>query len=102
MHSPTGENMTITTANGTRFSFDSLQLASAWRSNLTVIMRTLRNGIETSLGIFILNPNMRIACSFCTDTDTITFVPQGGVPRFNTTQNGTQFMVDNLCISFGR
>ena len=39
MHNPTGEMINITTANGSRFSYDSIRITSAWRDSLNVTVR---------------------------------------------------------------
>jgi hypothetical protein len=103
-HNPTGDNITITTANGTRFSFNSVRFTSAWRDSLSLTMKTIRAGSTTSVGVYTLQVSTKytIACSFCTNIDTITIASSGGTPHANYTQNGTQFIIDSLCISFGQ
>jgi len=103
MHNPTADNVTITTANGTRFSFDSLYLTSAWRDSLSVKMKTIRAGSTTSTGVYTAMTSYPtyIYCNFCTNIDTITLEASGGIPHNGFSQNGTQFIIDNLCISFG-
>ncbi|CAF1083574.1 unnamed protein product [Adineta steineri] len=103
MYNPTGGNVTITTANGTRFSFDSLRFTSAWVNSLNVTMKTIRSGSVTSIITFRALTTTEIAdsCGFCTSIDTITFEIVGGITGSDLTQNGTQFIIDNLCISFG-
>ncbi len=103
MYNPTGDNVTITTSNGTRFSFDSLYLTSAWRDSLNVTIKTIRAGSTTSTNGYIIMTSFpfHVYCLFCTNIDTITLQATGGIPHTNYTQNGTQFIIDNLCISFG-
>jgi len=102
MDNPTGGNVTITTANGNRFSFDNLYLTSAWRDSLNVKMKTIRDGSITTSGVYTAMTSYAtyIYCNFCTDIDTITLQVGEGIPHANFTQNGTEFIIDNLCISF--
>lgn len=105
LHNTPGTNLTLVTANGTRFSFDGMRLTSAWRESLLVIVKTIRNGIITTIGNFTLGTTYvsRIHCSFCDNVDTMTFESWGGIILNSTyPQNGSEFIVDNLCISFGR
>ena len=104
LHNTPGTNVTLVTANGTRFSFDGMRLTSAWRDSLLIIVKTIRNGTVTSVGNFTLMTtySMRIWCDFCTDVDTMTFEPYDGIINPTYPQNGTDFIVDDLCISFGR
>ncbi|CAF1119292.1 unnamed protein product [Adineta steineri] len=103
MYNPTGGNVTITTANGTRFSFDSLRFTSAWVNSLNVTMKTNRSGSVTSIVTLRALTTTKITDSygFCTNIDTITFEIVSGITGSDLTQNGTQFIIDNLCISFG-
>jgi hypothetical protein len=102
-YNPSGGNVTITTANGTRFSFDSLFLTSAWRDSLNITMKTIRANSTTSIGVYTVMTTMGVTvyCNFCTDIDTMTLSAEGGTPNPDYIQNGTQFIIDNLCISFG-
>lgn len=104
LYNTPGTNLTLVTANGTRFSFDGMRLTSAWRESLLVIVKTIRNGIITTIGNFSLMPTYftPIFCNFCTDVDTMTFESGGGIINTIYPQNGSEFIVDNLCISFGR
>lgn len=104
LHNTLGTNVTLVTANGTRFSFDGMRLTSAWRDSLLVIVKTIRNGTVTSIGNFSLmtTSSVNIWCDFCTNVDTMTFEPRGGIINPIYPQNGSEFIVDNLCISFGR
>ena len=100
-----GTNVSLVTANGTRFSFDGLYLTSAWRANLCVNMKTIRNGTVPSVRLFNLTTTKpkRIICGdICRNIDTMTFESYGGFPNSTLPQNGSEFIVDNLCISFGR
>lgn len=103
IHNPTGDIVIITTTNGTRFSFDSLYLTSAWRDYLSVTMKTLRAGSMTSAGTYTAMTSYPtyISCNFCTNIDTMTLQTSGGIPHIGFAQNGTQLIIDNLCISFG-
>ena len=102
LHNHNEDNVTITSTNGSLFSFDSLYLTSAWRDSLIVTMKTIMDGSITSTGIYEVMTGYPtyIYCTFCTNIDTITLHSEGGIPRANATQNGTQFIIDNLCISF--
>ena len=102
LHNPTSNNITITTANGARFSFDSLYLTSAWRDYLNVTMKTIRAGSGTSIGTYTVMTSSPIYvwCNFCTNIDTMTLETKDGIPHANYTQNGTELIIDDLCISF--
>ncbi|CAF1287301.1 unnamed protein product [Adineta steineri] len=102
MYNPTGGNLTITSANGTRFSFDAVWLTSAWRNPMNIVVDTFSNGWITSGGQVSLSTTYqtKFSCGFCTNTDTITFYTDGSIGS-NLTQNGTQFIIGKLCISFG-
>ncbi len=103
LNNPTDGNVIITTTNGTRFSFDSLYLTSAWRDFLIVTMTTIRANFITSTSVYTAMTSYAtyIYCNFCTNIDTIILQAEGGIPHANFTQNGIQFIIDNLCISFG-
>jgi hypothetical protein len=103
LYNPNGDNMTITTANGTRYSFDRLRLGAAWRNSMSITMSTYRAGSLTSSGTYTTATTFQyvIQRSFCTNIDTMTFQAQGGTPNINLPENGTQLVIDNLCISFG-
>lgn len=104
VHNPTEGNITISAANETTFSFDSVYLSSAWRSNLSVTVTTFRGSSVSSVARLLLRPatNLYLHCTFCTRTDRMTFESTAGIPVGNFSQNGTQLTIDNLCISFGR
>ena len=103
-HNPTEGNITIQAANGITFSFDSVYLSSAWRSNLSVTLTTFRGSSVSSVARLLLRPatNHYLYCTFCTRTDRITIESSAGMSVGNFSQNGTQLMIDSLCISFGR
>jgi hypothetical protein len=93
----------ITSANGTRFSFDSVIIAPAWRDNLIWSIYAYQAGSQTvgaSFAIMVFNQTI-ISCGSCTGLDTLLFTVSGGTPRSGLAENGTQFAFDDLCISFG-
>jgi hypothetical protein len=102
MHNPTDNNATITTANGTRYSLNSLHVTAAWRDALNVTMRTIRAGFITSTNVYVTSPvhTIFVNCTFCTNIDTITLQAESGTPLASLAQNGTQFIINSLCISF--
>lgn len=103
LYNPTGGNITISTANSTRFSFDSLYLTSAWRDYLNVTIKTIRNGFITSVSVFsaMTEYPTTVFCFLCTNIDALVLQSDGGIPSTNYVPNGTQFIIDDLCISFG-
>ena len=102
-HNPSQLIMLIQSANGTHFAFHSLNIASAWRDNLKWTIYGFRSGILRVRGSFSLSAINRttISCSSCSNLDTLYFESGGGTPRTGLAQNGTEFALDNLCISFG-
>lgn len=102
-HNPNQGMVIIRTANGTRFSFDSVVVTSGWRDSLSWTLQLGRAGVTYSAPAFILTVNNRttISCSSCPNFDTLYFSSSGGTPRAGLPQNGTQFPFDDLCISFG-
>jgi hypothetical protein len=102
-YNPAGGSIMITSANGTRFAFDSVIIAPAWRDNLIWSIYTYQAGVQMvsgSFSIMVLNQTI-ISCGICTGLDTLLFTVSGGTPRSGLAQNGTQFAFDDLCISFG-
>jgi hypothetical protein len=102
-YNPGGNIVGITTANGTRFAFNSIIIAAAWRDNLIWYIYGYRAGVNVLyayLPIFVTNQTI-VSCSSCSDWDTIYMTTSGGTPHFGLAQNGTEFGFDDLCISFG-
>ena len=100
---PTGGSFSLTSANGTSFAFDSLIVVAGWRNNLQWTISAYRLGTLMIQGTFLLLPVNQtiITCGSCTNLDTLTFTSAGGLPQTGLAQNGTQFVFDNICISFG-
>jgi len=69
-----------------------------------VTMKTIRDGSIKSIGI--CRPSMTFimvtSCGFCANIGTITLETEGGIIYSNLTRNGTQFVIDGMCISFGQ
>lgn len=102
-YNPGGVSVNITTANGTRFSFDSILVNSAWRDNLLWTIDAYTNGALVVSGSFymqVLNQTT-ISCGVCTDLDTLYMSVSGGTPHTGLNQTGKEFGFDDLCISFG-
>jgi hypothetical protein len=98
-----GSTIQITTANGTRFAFNSIILASAWRDNLLWTISGYRAGVNLLVGgmtLFAMNKTI-LTCGVCSNWDTFFMTSSGGTPRPGLSQNTTEFVFDNLCISFG-
>ncbi len=70
MHNPTDSSITITTASGIHFSFDSLRLI------INITMKTIRAGLTTSAGVDATR--IAVYCHFCTTIDTRTPEAYGG------------------------
>ncbi|CAF1238133.1 unnamed protein product [Adineta steineri] len=102
MHNPTGEQMIISSTGSNQFFFNSLYITSAWRNSLIITMITLKAGqITSTKTITAMTTNTTyVHCSLSTSIDTILLLANGGIPMANFTQNGTQFVIDNLCITF--
>ena len=102
-YNPGGSNITISSTNGSSFSFDSITWASAWRNSLTISFAFFRSGsyrMGTSITVFVGN-STTLQCTSCTNIDTIVMSSSGGIPYAGLSQNGTEMVLDNLCISFG-
>ncbi|CAF3994265.1 unnamed protein product [Rotaria sordida] len=102
-YNPGGATVMITTANGTKFAFNSVVVSSAWRDNLAWSIYGFRAGTNVVAGSFtmsVLNKTI-ISCGACSNWDTIYFTSSGGTPRSGLAENGTEFAFDDLCISFG-
>ncbi len=102
-YNPGGANVTITTANGTRFAFDSIVVAPVWRNNLNFTISGYTAGTLMISGSFLLNVTNQtiVSCGVCSNWDTIYMTAAGGTPYPGLSQNGTEFGFDSLCISFG-
>ncbi|UJR17843.1 hypothetical protein I4U23_004742 [Adineta vaga] len=102
-YNPGGVNITIASANGSSFSFDRITWISAWRDNLTVSIALYRSGALRLSNSRVLNTvnSTTFSCSICTNIDTISFAASSGTPVSGWSQSGTEFVFDNLCISFG-
>ncbi|CAF1344510.1 unnamed protein product [Adineta ricciae] len=102
-YNPGGSNITISSANGSSFSFDSITWTSAWRSGLNISIALFRLGsfrLGTSRTVFAANSTL-FQCTVCTNIDTIVLSAGSGTPYSGLSQNGTEMVIDNLCISFG-
>ncbi|CAF2932380.1 unnamed protein product [Rotaria sp. Silwood2] len=102
-YNPGGATVAITTANGTRFAFNSVVVSSAWRDNLIWFIYGFRAGtnlVAASFSMPVMN-RTTISCGACSNWDTIYFTSSGGTPHAGLAENGTEFGFDNLCISFG-
>ncbi len=102
MDNPSDGNITITTENGTLFWFDSFGVNSAWRDSLNFTIKLSKNGQLTGGNSFVIFTNLKtdIPCDGCEAIDTIFIEGQGGIINASRAQNGTQFIIENLCISF--
>lgn len=102
-YSPTGSAITIRSANSTRFAFDSIVLAAAWRDTLEWDFFISYGGAPLHVATFYLNPLNQtiITCSSCGNLDAIYFQTGNGIPHPGLAENGTQLGFDDLCISFG-
>jgi hypothetical protein len=105
MYNPSGNKITIETANGT-FSFDSLHLTAFWSGVFNFTIQYVRSGSRT----------MRLwyrregSCNFtfncnnyredCTNITSMIFEIEPIIPANSTIGNATQFIIDDLCISF--
>jgi len=98
-----GNTMMITTANGTRFAFNSIVVSAAWRDQLVWYVEGYNNGVRyLNGGLYVYSNNQTtITCGGCTNFDTLIMYSYGGTPRAGLAQNGTEFAFDDLCISFG-
>jgi hypothetical protein len=99
-----GQNpITVTTANGTRFAFDSMTVAPAWRDNMIWYIYGYRAGTLAVYGSYVQQAfnKTTISCGTCSDLDTLYFTSSGGIPHPGLADNGTEFAFDDLCISFG-
>ncbi len=102
-YNPGGANVTIMSANGTGFAFNSMIIAAAWRDNLIWTITAYRAGtsiLTASVVIQVMNQT-RVSCGACSNWDTISLTTSGGTPHSGLSENGTEFGFDNLCISFG-
>ncbi|UJR07299.1 hypothetical protein I4U23_011587 [Adineta vaga] len=74
-------NFAMHNANGTRFSFDSMNLYSTWYGSIDIKLTAYRSGQITSGGTFktIFRSSLWINCGFYENTDTITLVVGHGV-----------------------
>ena len=102
-YSPNGITLLVSSANGTHFSFDSVVVTSAWRDDLEWTLHGSRGGTSSLVGSIRLQVMNRttITCTGCTNWDAFYFSSSGGIPRAGLAQNGTEFVFDDLCISFG-
>jgi hypothetical protein len=102
VHNPSESNVTISAANGTRFSFDSMYLTSAWRDDLVVSMGFWNSSSQIAERTYSFRSTSiyLITCPLCINIDTISLFATGGSTRADLPQNGTQFIIDNLCVSF--
>lgn len=100
---PSGAALTAISANGSTFSFDSVVVTSAWRDSLSWTLAVYRGASLYVTGTFLLSPINRttIWCSVCTGLTKMTFTTSGGTPHSGFSGNGTEFAMDDLCISFG-
>lgn len=101
-HSPTAAPLTIASANSSTFSFDSVVVAAAWREGLSWTIQGYQGATMTIAGTFGLTTINRttISCGSCTGLTKLVFITSGGTPRAGLAQNGTQFVLDDLCVSF--
>lgn len=98
-----GYTLKITTANGTRFAFNSVVISAAWRDQLEWTVVGFTAGVQRLAGTLLMysNNQTRVTCGGCTNFDEIYMLASGGIPHTGLAQNGTEFAFDDLCISFG-
>ena len=104
-HNPTTAPMTISSANGTRFQFNSINTTAAWRDNLQLNIQAYRAGnipLNATIPIFPFNETVVRCAGFgCSNVDTIVISTYGGTPRAGLNGTGTQMIMDDFCVSFG-
>jgi hypothetical protein len=106
MYNPSGNKITIKTENGTLFSFDSLHLTAFWSGAFNFTIQYLRSGSRMrKLWYQRQDSNDRIFdcnnyLAHCTNIISMIFEIEPIVPANSTIGNATQFIIDDLCISF--
>jgi hypothetical protein len=100
-HSPTGDNITITTASGTKFSFYNVTMTSAWRAHLNITVSLITDGWSLPIPSLLSSTSPAVMnCQTCPKITKIIFEVQDETSQNSLAQNGTQFIIDRLCISF--
>ena len=104
-HNPNGLPITISSMNGTTFYFNSFNTTSAWRDNLQLNIQGYRSSILSfnfTTSIFVSNETfIRCSSNVCSNLDTLVLTTWGGTIKSAVNGTGTQFIIDDLCLSFG-
>jgi hypothetical protein len=94
--------MNMTTADGRLFTLNSAAVAAAWYDNLTLAVTGYHSGAIIRNQTFILQVFTASYLNFSgySGLDTVIFSTFGGTKNPNVTNNGMQFGMDNVCLTF--
>ncbi len=97
-----GSPMTMETANSSLITLHSLAVAAAWYDNLQLTVVGYNSNVVIVTNTFTLQVFTLSHLTFTgyTGLDTITFTTSGGTQDLNVAYIGTQFGIDNICLSF--
>lgn len=99
---PFGSPMTMTTSNGSLFTLYSLAVAAAWYDNLQLEVDGYNSNVlivsnTYTLQVFTVS---YLTFSGYSGLDSVIFTSSGGTKNSDVTKSGTQFAMDNICLSF--
>jgi hypothetical protein len=97
-----GNPLNMTTADGRLFTLNSAVVAAAWRDNLTLTVTGYHSGAIIQDQTFILQVFTASYLNFIgySELDTVVFSTSGGTQDPNVAYPGTQFAMDNICLTF--
>ena len=105
MHNPNGKNVTIETVNGKYFSFKSFYLTTLLNASSKFIVAFNSNKLglmeisfDPSNPLFTGKNMCVYQTEYWKDVTSISFVMEPSIP--NSSPSATEFLIDDLCISF--
>ena len=98
---PSGNPMTIESANANLITLYSLVAAAAWYDNLQLTVVGYNSNTVVATATFTLQVFTASYLTFSgfTGLDTITFTTSGGTANPGVSGSGTQFAMDNICLN---
>ncbi|CAF1496276.1 unnamed protein product [Adineta steineri] len=99
---PGGTPMTMTSANGSLFTLYSIAIAAAWYDNLQLTVVGYSSTVVIANNTYTLQVFTVSYLTFrgYSGLDTVKFSTSGGTKNANVGGSGTQFGMDNICLSF--
>jgi hypothetical protein len=102
MYDGSGTPMTMRSASNSLINLHSLAVAAAWYDNLQLTIVGYNSNVVIATNTYTLQVFTVSYLTFTgyTGLDNITFTTSGGTKNAVVASSGTQFAMDNICLSF--